>query len=112
MSTLEAEYIACSEGYDEAKWLLPLHQDIHRNDASQLPINCNKQGALSQITTVLRNARTIHINVSIHNCRDLHGCKIVENSYVHRNENVKHILTKVLTKTTHEIFTKAMGLWW
>ena len=51
MSTLEAEYIACSEGSREAKWLLQLHRDIHGKDTSPLPINCDNQGALSHITT-------------------------------------------------------------
>jgi len=51
MSTLEAEYIACSEGSHEAKWQLQLPQDINGNDASPLPINCDNQGTLSHITT-------------------------------------------------------------
>jgi len=32
MSTLEAEFIACSEASREAKWLLQLQKDIHKKD--------------------------------------------------------------------------------
>ena len=67
MSTLEAEYIACSEGSREAKWLLQLHRDSHSKDPSRLPIKCDNQGALSLITTGIIKARTKHIDVSYHN---------------------------------------------
>jgi hypothetical protein len=63
MSTLQAKYIACSEGSHEAKWLLQLHRDIHGEDASPLLINCDNQGPLSRFTTVIIKARTKHINV-------------------------------------------------
>jgi len=67
MSTLEAEYIACSEGSREAKWLLQLHRDIHGKDASPLLINCDYQGALSHITTGIIEARTKHVDVCYQN---------------------------------------------
>jgi hypothetical protein len=111
MSTLEAEYIACSEGSREAKWLLQHHQDIHSKDASLLPLNCDNQGALSHIRTGIRKARTKHIDVCYHNSLDLHARKIVDYSYMHTNENVADIVTKALRQDKHEKFTKAMGLW-
>jgi len=112
MSTLEAIYIACSEGSREAKWLLQLHRDIHGEDTSPLPINCDNQGALSHITTGIIKARMKHIDVCYHNSRDLHAHKIVDYSYLHTNESVADILTKALSKDKHEKFTNAMGLWY
>jgi len=111
MSTLKAEYIACSEGSLEAKWLLQLLRDIQGKDTSPLPINCDNQGALSHITTGIIKAPTKHIDVCYYNSRDLHACVIVDYSYVLTNQNVTDILTKALTKDTHEKFTQAMGLW-
>jgi len=113
MSTLEAEFIACSEASREGKWLLQLQKDIHssKKDSPPLPINCDNQGALTLITTGIIKARTKHIDVCYHNSRDLHRRRIVNYSYVHTNENVPDILTKALTKDKHEKFTKAMGLW-
>jgi len=111
MSTLKAEYITCSGGSHEVEWLLQLHRDIHGEDTSPCPINCNNQGAPSHITTGIIKARTKHIDVCYHNSRDLDDCKIVDYSYVHTNENVAAILTKALLKNKHEKFTKAMGLW-
>jgi hypothetical protein len=111
MSTLEAEFIACSEASREAKWLPQLQKDIHGKDLPPLPINCDNQGALTLITTGIIKARTKHIDVCYHNSRDLHKCRIVNYSYVHTDENVADILTKALTKDKHMKFTKAIGLW-
>jgi hypothetical protein len=111
MSTLEAEFIACSEASREAKWLLQLQKDIHGKDLPPLPINCDNQGALALITTGIIKARTKHIDVCYHNSRDLHKRRIVNYSYVHTDENVADIFTKALTKDKHTKFTKAMGLW-
>jgi len=111
MSTLEAKYIACSEGSHDAKWLLQLHRDIHGKDASPLPINCDNHGALSHISTGIIKARTKHIDVCYHNSRNLHARKISDYSYVHTNEDVADTLTKALMTDQLEIFTKAMGLW-
>jgi len=113
MSTLEAEFIACSEASREAKWLLQLKKDIHssKKDSPPLPINFDNQGALALITTGIIKARTKHIDVCYHNSRDLHRQQILNYSYVHTNENVADIPTKALTKDKQEKFTKAMGLW-
>jgi hypothetical protein len=112
MSTLDAEYIARSEGSSNANWLLQLHRVIHGKNAFPLPINCDNQGALSHITTWIIKASTKHIDVCDHNSRDFHARKIVDYFYMHTNENVADILTKALTTDKHEKFTKAMGLWY
>jgi len=111
ISTLGAEFIACSEVSREAKWLLQLQKDVHGKHLPPLPINCDNQGALTLITTGIIKARTEHINVCYHNSRDLHKRRIVDYSYVHRDENVADILTNAVTNDKHRKFTKAMGLW-
>jgi len=69
MSTLEAEFIACSEASRAAKWLLPLQKDIHgsQRDSPLLPISCHNQGALTLITMGIIKARSEHIDVCYHN---------------------------------------------
>jgi len=112
MSTLEAEFIACSEASREAKWLLQLQKDIHsfQKDSPLLPINYDNQGALTLITTGIIKAGTKHINICYHNSRDLNRQPIVNYSYVNTNKNVADILTKALATDKHTKFTKAMGL--
>jgi len=112
MSTLETEFIACSEASWEAKWLLQLPKDIHGKDLPPLPINCDNPGALTLYTTGIINARTIHIDMCYPNSRDLHRRWLVNYSYVHPDENVADILTKALTREKQTKFMKAMGLRW
>ena len=104
MSTLEAEFIACSEASSEAKWLLQLQKDIHGKDLPPLPIDCNNHGALTLITTGMNKARTQHIDVCYHNSGALHERRIVNYSYIHSDEMVVDILTKALTKDKHTKF--------
>jgi hypothetical protein len=63
MSTLEAEYIACSMFSDDAKRLPQLRRDILGKYTSSLPINCDNQGTLSHIATGIIKARTKHVDV-------------------------------------------------
>jgi hypothetical protein len=113
MSTLEAEFIACSDVSTEGKWLLQFQKAIHGSprDSPPLPINCDNQGALTLITMGTIKAQSKHIDVCYHNCRDLHKRRTVNYSYVHTDENVADILTKAVTKDMHTKFTKAIGLW-
>jgi len=111
MSTLESEFLACSEASREATWLLQLQKDIHGKDLPLLPINCDNQGALTFITTGIIKAQTKHIDVCYHISRDLQRRRIVNYSYVNTNKNVADILTKAPTKDNHTKFTKGMGLW-
>jgi len=72
MSTLEAEFITCSEASREEKWLLQLQIDIHGKDLPPLPTNCDNLRALALITTGIIKARKKHIDIRYHNSRDLH----------------------------------------
>jgi hypothetical protein len=71
MSTLEAEYIACSEASRDGRWLLQLCKDVkhNRNDENDendenkpLPILCDNEGALSHITNRVIKSQTKHID--------------------------------------------------
>jgi len=66
MSTLKAEFIACSGASRDAKSLLQLQKDIHGKDLPPLPMDCDNQGALTLITTGIIKARTKHIDVCYH----------------------------------------------
>jgi hypothetical protein len=116
MSTLEAEYIACSEATREGKWLFQLCKDIKHNQNNEndetkpLPILCDNEGALAHITNAVIKSRTKHIDVCYHNSRHLHTRGIVNYSWISTHENMADILTKALGKPKHEKFTKALGL--
>jgi hypothetical protein len=115
-STLEAEYIACSEASREGRWLLQLCKDTKRDDNDNennkpISILCDNEGALAHIINGTIKARMKHIDVCYHNSRDLHERGIVKYSWVSTQENVADIFTKALPREKHEKFTKAMRLW-
>ena len=113
-STLEAEYIACSEASREARWLQQLQRDIGDQPDGHidkpLPIYTDSQGASTHITTGITKARTKHIDVCYHNSRDLHARGIIKYDYVNTNDNPADILTKALPREKHEKFARAMGV--
>jgi hypothetical protein len=114
-STLEAEYIACSEASREGRWLLQLCKDTKRDDDDEnkepLPILCDNEGALVHIINGTIKARTKHIDVCYHNSRDLQERSIVKYSWVSTPENVADIFTKALPREMHEKVMKAMSCW-
>ena len=114
-STLEAEYLACSEASREARWLQQLQRDIEDQPDGHidepLPIYTDSQGALTHITAGITKARTKHIDVCYHNSRDLHARAIVRYDYINTNDNPADILTKALPREKHEKFARAMGVW-
>ena len=114
MSTVEAEYIACSEAAREAQWLKQLEIDIAGHTTLQplqpIPIKCDNQGAIKNIVSGTSKARTKHIDVRYHNCRDLQSQGTLAFTYVHTNDNVADIMTKALPAEKHRKFTALMGL--
>ena len=74
MSTVEAEYMACSEAAREAQWLKQIESDIASTTQSELlTIKCDNQGTIKDIISGTSKARTKHIDVRYHNYRDLRG---------------------------------------
>jgi len=120
MSTVEAEYIACSEASREGKWLLQLCNDIKHNKNNKnnknnktkpLSILCDNEGSLAHITSGVIKSRMKHIDVYYHNSQDLHERGIVNYPWLSTDENVADILTKALGRLKPDKFNKAMGIW-
>ena len=112
-STLEAEYIACSEASREARWLIQLRNDVNGNNSNNCAppsIRYDNQGALAIINTGVTKQCTKHIDVCYHNSRDLHARGIVEFCYINTDENTADLFTKPLATQKHQKFTAAAGL--
>jgi hypothetical protein len=85
LSTLEAEYIACSNAAREAKWLRQLSLDVENTTDKTLPattIFSDNQGALKTIYSSATKANTKHIDVQYHNSRHLHHTGVLSYTYV------------------------------
>jgi hypothetical protein len=116
LSTLEAEYIACSSATREAIWLRRLASDItirtpeHPKDSEPTQIGCDNQGALKVLDSGVIQAKTKHIDVKYHHTKDEIEKGTVAFHYVQSTENPADILTKPLGPAKHRHLTQKLHL--
>jgi ketosteroid isomerase-like protein len=106
LSTLEAEFIACSEATREAQWL----RQFSEYDSLPTKIYCDNQGALKVIKSGVVSSRRKHIDVRFKNCCDLQQKCIVDFNYIHTSQNLADIMTKALPAESHRRLRNGMGI--
>jgi transposase InsO family protein len=115
LSTLEAEYIACSDATREAIWLRRLQAEIDRlgdpTKSTPTPISCDNQGALKLIATGVLKAKTKHIDIKFHHARDEQEKGHVKFDYIASEDNIADLLTKGLPTPRHQMLTSKLGLY-
>ena len=117
LSTLEAEYIACSDATREALWLRRLYQETTQQSAPYqpsisrpIPIACDNQGAILLIKTGITKQKTKHIAVKYHHSHDEQLQGNVLFTYIPTEINVADVLTKPLPTLRHQYLTNLLGL--
>jgi putative hemolysin len=119
LSTLEAEYIACSDAVRETKWLLQLAKDVAEpsaratessSTANPVTLFCDNQGALNTIVSGVSKASTKHIDVRFHNSRHAYASGILNCTYIPSNENTADICTKALPAVQHKVLMGKLGM--
>ena len=115
LSTLEAEYIACSDATREAIWLAQPEEDIlatvEPGRATQLvPIASDNQGALKLIHTGIVRQQIKNIAVKYHHSHDEERKGSVRFHYVHTSDNAADVLTKPVPTRGHQRLTHLIGI--
>jgi hypothetical protein len=115
LSTLEAEYIACSDATREGLWLQRLHQDIISSTnitfyIEPMPIMCDNQGALKLIETGVVKQKTKHIAVKFHHSHHEQKAGTVIFRYISSKENTADLLTKALPAPRHQHLTRMINI--
>ena len=119
LSTLEAEYIACSDAVREAIWVRRLLADIVgaaflRAVGTATPaavrIGCDNQGSLKLIETGISKQKTKHIDIKYHHVRDEEAKGTIRCYYVHTTSNPADLLTKALPAPRHRTLVGLTGL--
>jgi len=101
LSTLEAEYIACSHATRKSLWLRRMMKEAAEGMAVKIvdgpvPIGCDNQGAIKLITLGVVRQKSKHIDVKYHHVHDEQMKGAVKFQYVTSESNPADLLTKPL----------------
>jgi hypothetical protein len=122
LSTLEAEFIACSDATREAIWLRCLAKETaifastparfpdHPDRSYPIHIKCDNQGALKLIETGITKQKTKHIAVKYFHTVDEQKKGTVLFDYIESASNTADMLTKPLPVATHIRLIGLLGL--
>ena len=115
LSTLEAEYLACSHATRESLWLRRMMKEAARGMAVKIvdgpvPIGCDNQGAIKLITSGVVRQKSKHIDVKYHHVHDEQMKGAVKFQYVTSESNPADLLTKPLAVPRHEQLLELTGL--
>ena len=115
LSTLEAEYIACSHTTRESLWLRRMMKEAAGGMAVKIsdglvPIGCDNQGAIKLITSGVIRQKSKHIDVKYHHVHDEQMKGAVKFQYLTSESNPADLLTKPLAVPRHEQLLQLTGL--
>ena len=114
-STLEAEFISCSNTAREADWLRRLHTDMlqlgpNNTYRTSMKIGCDNQGAVARIEDGKFTKLTKHIDVKYRHAVDVHKSAHVQFRYIGTKDNAADILTKGLPPDSHKGMIELLGM--
>ena len=115
LSTLEAEYIACSHATRESLWLRRMLKEAADGMAVKIsngpvPIGCDNQGAIKLITSGVVQQKSKHIDVKYHHVHDEQLKGNVRFQYVTSTSNPADLLTKLPAAPRHGQLLELTGL--
>ena len=112
LSTLEAEYVACSAATQDAVWLRRFlqHLEIVKSALEPVTIFCDKTAALAVAKHPKYHGKTKHIKKRYHYIRDAITDKDVVLKYISTNNMVADPLTKPIVRDVFIRHVKFLGL--
>jgi len=107
LSTLEAEYIACSHATRESLWLKHMMKEAAGGMAVKIadgpvPIGCDNQGAIKLIALGVVQHKSKHIDVKYHHVHHEQVKGAVKFQYITCECNPADLLMKPLAVPRHE----------
>lgn len=112
LSSMEAEYIAMCQAVKEITFHRSLLKEIGFENENQKPTTlfCDNQGAQFLTKSHMTLKRSKHIDIRFHYIKDKYNANEITLEYVPSEENVADILTKCLSKHSHENICKLFKL--
>ena len=112
LSTMEAEFIACSAAVQEAVWLRRFFGNlgIQGDCAEPITVHCDNQVALSFTKDPIYHSRTKHIDTKNNYIRDIIAKQEVTVQYISTHQMVVDPLTKPIPRDVYLSHVNALGL--
>ena len=112
LSTMEAEFVACSAAVQEAVWLRRFYEDLNVvTDATQpVTLYCDNQAAIAYTKDPRYHSKSKHIETIYYFMRDIVAQKEVKIQYISTQQMVVDPLTKPVTRDVYAIHSRSLGL--
>ena len=110
LSSCEAEYVALTDGLQEAKFLRQLFADMTGFDKTCVTVFADNQGAIALSKNPVHHQRSKHIDIKYHFIRSeiLNG--VIELCYIPSEDNIADIFTKAVSKCRLNKFAVIRGV--
>ena len=112
LSTMEAEYVACSSAVQEAVWLKRFlqHLEIDSVSVNLVKIYYDSTAALAYAKDPKYHGKTKHIQIRYHFVRDMVANKEVVLEHISTSRMVADPLTKPISRDLFVSHVKSLGL--
>ena len=112
LSTMEAEYVACSAAVQEVVWLRRFfqHLGVVTNTLGPVTIHCDSMAALAYAKDPKYHGRTKHIDLRYHYIRDMIAQKEVILKHIPTTQMVADPLTKPIARDVYMAHVRTLGL--
>ena len=112
-STVEAEYVECSEAATEAVFLTMLIGELGMGELTEpivINVHTDSQGALALVQNPINRHRTKHIDIHFHFVRDLISKGRIKFNFVRTEDQTADFMTKVVTRDKLRLCAANSGL--
>ncbi|KAK9098657.1 hypothetical protein Syun_025702 [Stephania yunnanensis] len=112
LSTMEAEFVACSAAVQEAVWLRRFlsHLGFDKDASSPVLVNCDSQAAIAFTRDPKYHSKTKHIDTKYNFVRDMIAQKEVKVQYISMQKMIADPFTKPIPRDAFNGHMKSLGL--
>ena len=112
LSTMEAEYVACSTAVSKAVWLRRFFQNLEviKDASDSITVHCNSMVALAYAKDSKYHGRTKHIDIRYHYIRDMVAHNGVVLKYISISLIIADPLTKPVGRDVFQAHVRSLGL--
>lgn len=112
LSTMEAEYVACSAAVQEAVWLRRFlqHLEIVTDASDPVTIHCDSTAALAYAKDPKYHGKSKHIDIRYHYIRDMVAHKEVVLKHISTSLMIADPLTKPIARNAFQAHVRSLGL--